>query len=83
VLAREIKGAPGDRERVVRVAGQKVRLPEVGEEERMVAGAGRRGVSQRLLQEDDALEEPTAQRVGVAKVPGCDVEQNRDWGGPA
>jgi hypothetical protein len=46
---REVEGTPGDGERVVRAAGQEVRFPKVGQEERMVGDARRRGISHRLL----------------------------------
>ena len=57
LAVREVEGAPGGLERIVPTAGPEVGLPEVGELERMVAGAGRRRVGQCLLQEGHALEE--------------------------
>ena len=53
---REVEGVPGNRSRVVRVAGQEVRLPEVGVEERVVSPAGRVRVGQGFLHEGDALD---------------------------
>ncbi len=48
---REVEGAPGDCRRIVPAAGQEMRLTEVGQEERMVDGARRLGVSERLFYE--------------------------------
>jgi hypothetical protein len=62
LLPGKVAGALGHRNCVVPSAGQEVRLPEVGQQERMVGNARRRGVGQRLLQEGQALGEAAGQR---------------------
>ena len=79
----EVEGAPGDRERIVPAAGQEMRLPEVGQEERMVGGARRPRVGQRLLHEGHALGEAARQRIRVAEMRGRDVEEDPHRDRPA
>ena len=79
----KVEGAPGDRQRGVQPAGQEVRFPEVGEKERMVGGAGRSGIGQRLLQEGHALCEAPGQRIREAEVTSCDIEEDGHGGDPA
>ena len=80
---REVEGAPGDRTRVVSAAGHQMRLAEVGQEERVVDGARRRGVGERLLHEDHALREAARQRIRVAEMPGRGVKEVPHLGDPA
>jgi hypothetical protein len=72
----EVEGAPGDPQRIVRAAGQEMRLSEVGEEEWMMGGPRRCGVGQRLFQEGYALGEAPRQRIRVAEVPSGYVEDD-------
>jgi hypothetical protein len=80
---REVEGASGDRQRVVPPAGQEVRLPEVGEEERVVGRTRRRGVSQGFFHEGHALGKATRQHIRVPEVPGRDVDEASGLGIPA
>jgi hypothetical protein len=79
----EGEGAPDDFERVLSAAGQRMRLVELGEQERVVGRARRRRVGERLLHETHAFPEATPQRVGIAEVSGCDVEEQPHLGDPA
>jgi hypothetical protein len=79
---RELEGAPGDFERVLAAAGQQMRLAKIGKEERVVGRARRRRVGERFLHEIHAFREATHQRVGIAEVPGCDVEGQPHLGDP-
>ena len=63
------------RDRIVPAAGQKMRLAEIGQEERMVSGARRLGIRKRLLYEDHALLEAARQRIRVPEMRGRDVKE--------
>src|SRR5262249_47375639 len=80
---REVQGAPRNRNRVVPAAGQEMRLAEIGQEERMVDGARRLWVRERLLHEDHALWEAARQRIRVPEMRGRDVKENPDLERPA
>ena len=55
---REVEGPPRDRHRIIPAAGQKMRLAELGQKERMVDDARRLGVCERLLGEIAAHADP-------------------------
>ena len=63
------------RDRIVPATGQKMRLAEIGQEERMVSGARRLGIRKRLLYEDHALLEAARQRIRVPEMRGRDVKE--------
>src|SRR6516162_8159818 len=75
LAVREVKGAPGDRGRLVPAAGQEMRLAEIGQEKRMAGGARCLWVSDCLLYDGHALGESARQRIRVPEMRGRDSKE--------
>jgi len=80
---REVEGPPRDRHRIIPAAGQKMRLAELGQKERMVDDARRLGVRECLLHEGHALREAARQRIRVPEMRRRDVKVIPYLGRPA